>query len=250
MTDLTDDILHACETHDVDRLRSALGSGWDPRTLIRDKPPLLWLIEMYTRSDRFPACVRLLLEHGAEFDDSRLVPILLDDPDAVRTALRHDPTLIDQRVTLPCAFTPLAEVSLLHVAAEFGHGRVAEVLLEYGHAVDAPAGIDADGLGGHTPLFHTVNAHADRPAALRALLLTAGARTAHHIAGLTWGRGFAWETTFFDLTPISYAQLGLLPQMHRREEDIHATVRQMLTAARRSIPVMDNVPNRYLAGKS
>ncbi len=41
MTDFTDDFLHACETHDADRLRSALARGWDPRTPIRDKLPLV-----------------------------------------------------------------------------------------------------------------------------------------------------------------------------------------------------------------
>jgi hypothetical protein len=40
------------------------------------------------------------------------------------------------------------------------------------------------------------------------------------LAGITWGKGFAWETTFFDGTPVSYAQLGLMPQVRRRERDV------------------------------
>lgn len=249
MADFIDDFLLACETHDPDQLRSVLGKGCDLRLPIRGKLPLTWLIEMYTRSDRFPACLHLVLEQGATLEDPYIAPVLLDDPDALRDALNRDPSLLTHRTTLPCAFTPLVGVSLLHVAAEYGHLRAAEVLLAHGIIVDVPAAIDGEGLGGHTALFHTVNANADRPAAVRELLLTAGARADHRVAGLTWGRGFEWETTFFDLTPISYAQLGLLPQMHRREVDVVAVVRRLLAAAERPVPAMGNVPNRYLAGK-
>jgi hypothetical protein len=61
-----------------------------------------------------------------------------------------------------------------------------------------------------------------------------------------WGRGLAWETTCFDLTPVSYAQLGLLPQMHRDERDCDANVAELLRACGRAVPPLDNVPNRYL----
>jgi hypothetical protein len=71
------------------------------------------------------------------------------------------------------------------------------------------------------------------------------------LAGITWGEGFEWETTFFDVTPVSYAQLGLMPQVHRKEQDVYANVR-LLEAARRPLPPLANVPNRYLQpeGKS
>ena len=55
-----------------------------------------------------------------------------------------------------------------------------------------------------------------------------------------------WETTCFDVTPISYAQLGLLPQMHRREADVYANVELLLRYAGRPVPPLANVPNRYL----
>jgi len=78
------------------------------------------------------------------------------------------------------------------------------------------------------------------------LLLRAGARTDVRLPGITWGRGFEWETTCFDVTPVSYAQLGLLPQMHRRELDVYANVKRLLEGADRRIPPLPNVPNRYL----
>ena len=78
------------------------------------------------------------------------------------------------------------------------------------------------------------------------LLIEAGARCDMRLAGITWGKGFEWETTCFDVTPVSYAQLGLLPQMHRGEEDVYANVRRLLDAAGRRVPPLQNVPNNYL----
>jgi len=243
------DLLNALETHDLTALREALDAGWDVRQLIKGKSLLTTLTEMYTRSDRFPACVRLLLDRGAVLDDPRVAAVLLDDPAALTAALRASSSLITHRTSMVSAFTPLIGASLLHVAAEFGHYNAARVLIERGAAVDARAAIDDHGLNGHTPLFHTVNTHANRSAAVMELLLSAGARPTIHLPGITWGKGFDWETICFDVTPISYAQFGLLPQMHRREADIAATVTRLLRAAGRRVPPMPNIPNRYLAKK-
>ena len=81
------------------------------------------------------------------------------------------------------------------------------------------------------------------------LLLAAGARTDVRVAGITWGKGYEWKTTFFDVTPISYAQMGLMPQMHRRESDIYSNVQSLLEASGRPVPLLGNVPNRYLRPK-
>jgi ankyrin repeat protein len=241
------DLLLAIELHSAARMEAALDAGLDPRVPVRGKLPVQWLLEMYTRSDGFPACLRLLLERGAMLPDPALAPVLLNDGAAVAAAIRVDATLLRHRTTMVSAFTPLVNATLLHVAAEYGHLDVARTLLDLGADSDARAGLDDEGLGGHTPLFHTVNSHANRSAPILELLLTAGARPDVQVSGLTWGKGFEWETTFFDLTPIAYAQLGLLPQMHRDERQIHENVCRLLRAAGRDIPASSNVPNRYLA---
>jgi hypothetical protein len=46
------------------------------------------------------------------------------------------------------------------------------------------------------------------------------------------------------VTPISYAQLGLLPQVHRSEVDIYGNIDRLLRAAGRTVP--PRVNNRYL----
>ena len=249
-TTANDELLVALELHSVERIRAALDAGLDVRAPIRDKLPIDWLTEMYTRSDRFPECLQLLIEHGAVLDDPLVAPVLLDDPGSLQAAIRANPSLLDHRTNMVAAFTPLVGVTLLHLAAEYGHVKIARTLLEIGATVDARAAVDDFGMNGHTPLFHTVNSNGNRSEPVMRLLLDAGARSDIRLHGITWGKGFEWETTCFDVTPVSYAQLGLLPQMHRTEGDVYANVRSLLEATGRNTPPLKNVPNRYLQPKT
>jgi ankyrin repeat protein len=250
MDPLHRELMVAFEVHSPERIRAVLDAGLDVRAPVGGKTPVNALLEMYFRSDRFPECLALLLARGGELDDPRLAPVLLDDAVLLATAIARDPQLVHHRTSLVSTFTPLYGASLLHVAAVYGHLSAARVLLEHGAEVDARAAVDACGLNGHTPLFHTVNSNGNRSAPVMHLLLDAGAATNVLVAGITWGRGFEWETTCFDVTPISYAQLGNLPQMQRGEQDIHANVCALLAAAGRPVPSSPNVPNRYLRSAS
>jgi ankyrin repeat protein len=243
-------LLYAFDGHETDDVRAALEAGADPCSPLRGKLPVYWLLEQYTRSDRLGDCLRLLFERGAVLDDPAVVPVLLNDADAVAAAVRTTPSLLDHRTTLISAFTSLVGVSLLHVAAEYGNLNAARALIEAGADVNATAAIDEYGLNGHTPLFHTVNSIQNRSEPIMRLLLAAGARADVRVAGITWGKGYEWETTFFDVTPVSYAQMGLLPQVHRTERDIYANVAILLEALGRVVPPLENVPNRYLRPKS
>jgi ankyrin repeat protein len=240
------DLLAAFEGHSVQRIREILDAGFDVTSPINGKTPITYLVEMYFRSDRFPECLRLLLERGAVLDEPKLESILLNDPVALETAVRSDRTLLKYTTSMVSTFTPLEGATLLHIAAEYGNFAVAQKLVELGANVNARAATDASGMNGHTPLFHTVNSNANRSAPIMRLLLDAGARTDLQLQGITWGKGFEWETTCFDVTPISYAQLGLLPQMQRTELDCYENVRALLQASGRTVPPLNNVPNRYL----
>jgi len=244
------ELLSAFDGHEVENLRTALAAGADPCSPIRGKLPVYWLLEEYTRSDRLGDCLRLLFERGAVLPDPVVAPVLLNDAGAIKAAITATPSLLQQRTTLISAFTSLVGVSLLHVAAEYGNLNAARVLVEAGADVNAKAAVDEHGLNGHTPLFHTVNSIHNRSEPIMRLLLDAGARTDVMLAGITWGKGYEWETTLFDVTPISYAQMGLLPQVHRSERDIYTNIRLLLAAAGRKVPPLDNVPNRYLQPKS
>lgn len=244
------DILIAFELHSPEQIRAAFDAGLDPRAPVRGKSLVNWLTEMYSRSGNFASCLRVLLGRGAVLDDPLIAPVLLDDAESLAAALRSNPALLTHRTTMVSAFTPLAGASLLHVAAEYAHANAARVLIEMGADVNARAAVDEHGLNGHTPLFHTVNAISNVSAPIMRMLLEAGARVDVPLPGITWGKGFEWETTLFDVTPVSYAQFGLLPQVHRNERDIYDNIRLLLAASGRTIPPLDNIPNRYLTPRA
>jgi ankyrin repeat protein len=246
MSTLYQDLLVAFEVHSVERIRAVIDAGFDVRSPVDGKTPINSLIEMYMRSDRFPDCLRVLLEQGATLDDPLIAPVLLDDVAMLTAAIERSPELLSHRTSMVSTFTPLLGASLLHVAAEYGHLSVAQALLDLGADVDARAAVDEAGMNGHTPLFHTVNSNANRSEPVMRLLLDAGARTDILLPRIVWGAGFDWETTCFDVTPVSYAQLGLLPQMHRSEAEIYSNIQTLLRAAGRKSPPLANVPNRYL----
>jgi len=241
-----EDLLDAFDGHAVEDVRVALAAGADPRQPIQGKLATDWLLEQYTRSDSLQACLRLLVDHGGPFRDPLIAPVVLNDADAIRSAAQADPALLAHRTTLRSSFTSLENATLLHVAAEYGHLDAARTLIELGADVNAAAGVDQFGMNGHTPLFHTVNSNRNRSAPIMRLLIQAGADCERFVRGVHWGHGYSWETTFFDVTPISYAQLGMLPQVHRNEQDIYDNIRFLLSAAGRPVPPLANIPNRYL----
>jgi ankyrin repeat protein len=246
MPDPNADLLSAFDGHVVEDVRAALNAGADPGAPIQGKLATEWLLEEYHRTDRLQECLRLLLERGGRLPDPALEPVLLDDADAIREAVHDNPGLLMHRTSMRSAFTSLEKVSLLHMAAEYGNLNAARALIEMGADVNARAGVGADGINGHTPLFHTVNSNGNRSAPIMRLLVQSGADCELFVKGVHWGQGYEWETTFFDVTPISYAQLGLMPQVHRQEQDIYENICFLLAAAGRPIPPLANVPNRYL----
>ncbi len=246
MSDPAEQLLSAFDGHDVEGIRAALNSGADATAPVRGKLPIYWLLEEYHRTDRLPECLQLLFDRGAVLDDERLRPVLLNDTNGIKDLYAGDPEFLEYRTSLRSSFTSLVDVTLLHVAAEYSNFEAAKTLVELGADVNAPAGVNEFGFNGHTPIFHTVNSNGNRSLPIMEMLLDAGASVHIRLDGLEWGKGYEWATVFFDVTPISYAQMGLMPQVHRREADIYANIKRLLAAAGRKEPPLGNIPNKYL----
>jgi hypothetical protein len=242
------DLLGEFEVHSPDGIRKLLAAGVSPTDAINGKRPIDCLIEMYLRSPRFAECLQAMLDQGATIGDSLLEALLLDDEAALLTLLDKSPESLQRKLSPLCAFTSCRGVSALHICAEFNSIRCARVLLDAGAEVNAPADRDADGLGGHTPVFHAVNSIFNYCRPVMEMLVEAGADLDIRVAALLWGESMDWETVVYDVTPISYAQCGLYRQFHRREEDVYRNIAYLHRKRYEKEPPLRNAPNKYLAG--
>lgn len=241
-------IITAFELHDTTEIALCFKHGIDPNQLYRGRPLIDELINMYTRGPAFKNCVRVFVEHGLVFEDPMLLAVLMDDAETLETYLQQDKTVMTKRYSFACAFTPLYQVSLLHICAEYNHTRCAATLLAYGADPDVEAGTDEYGFGGHTPVFHTVNQHQNKSMEMLQLLVDHGADLAFTVKGLIWGKGYEWETFIPAVNPVSYAMMGLLRQFQRTEKDIYMIVQLLLKAGWGIQYEHRNIPNKYLQG--
>ena len=244
---MIEEFFWGCEIHSVEKIRHAIEAGLSATELIGGRLPIDILIEMYTRSDRFGDCLTVLIEAGAQVSDQSLLAVLRDDPGSLQEEISRDAGIVARRYNIPCAFIPLEGATLLHVAAEFGRRHCVPVLLEAGADPDARAGTDAEGFGGQTPIFHTVNTHNNYCRPVMDILLDAGASVDIHVKGLRWGLGMEWETLIPEVNPISYAMMGNLPQFHRDERQIADNIRALLRYKYGVDISIPNVPNAYVA---
>jgi ankyrin repeat protein len=91
--------------------------------------------------------------------------------DLIEEHLRRDPQLLQRTFTheeifppdlgchdevLATQGTPLSGTTLLHICVEYDEIDIARWLLERGMDPNVKAAVNADGFGGHTPLFATV----------------------------------------------------------------------------------------------
>jgi hypothetical protein len=240
------DLLIQIELHSVEGIKSCFAGGINPNDRHREEPLLYELTSEYTRSPRFKDCVKAFVEAGLKEQDELLLAVLLDDVTALQTLLKKQPTLVSKKYTLRCAYTPLNEASLLHICAEFNHVACAEVLVNYGADINAAAGLNEYGFGGQTPVFHTVNQNGHQSAAMLDFLLGNNADLTITVKGFIWGKGYEWETLIPAVNPISYAMMGLLPQVHRDEKTISQVVTRLLKQAYGIEYIPANVPCAYL----
>lgn len=247
--DPLNELIGQIELHSVEGIKQCFVQGVNPNSLFRGEPLIYELTSEYTRSPGFRNCVKAFVDHGLEFDDKALLSVLLDDAETLDHYVRNNPEAISKKYSLRCAYTPLYEVSLLHICAEFNHLSCAEVLINQGADVNFKAGTDDYGFGGQTPIFHTVNQNSNQSIEVMNYLLYKGADLKITVKGIIWGKGYEWETLIPAVNPISYTMMGLLPQMHRNEITISKVVSALLKHEYGIDYSLRNVPNTYLKKK-
>ena len=241
-----DDIIGLIELHSVEGIRECFSRGVSPNEYFRNEPLIYELTSEYTRSFRFKDCVKAFVDHGLDFEDKVFLAVLLDDPISLNNQIRNNPEVISNKYSLRCAYTPLFEASLLHICAEFNHLSCARVLVNHGIDINVRAGVDEYGFGGQTPVFHTVNQNLNQSIDMLEYLLSKEVDLKTTVIGLIWGKGYEWETLIPAVNPISYAMMGLLPQMHRNELTISRVVTNLLKHEYGIDYTPGNIPNAYL----
>lgn len=154
-----------CETLDADGLRFLIELG----VPINNPKALGLVIETYSRRPEGKhAILDLFAEQGLEFPDTAMVAFHRGDVARLAELLKSDPRLIGRRFSLgeiyPAALgcgegcgmhgTSVDGCTLLHLAIDYDEREIFDLLLENGADANAAAMIDAEGFGGHTPLFN------------------------------------------------------------------------------------------------
>ncbi len=164
--------------------------------------------------------------HGCELPNTPMLAFHRGEVSGLEKHLQRDPSLIHRRFSLSeifpsecgCAaggqsgmhWTPIHGTTLLHLAVDYRELEIFEWLLSLGADVNAPAAVDPDGFGGHTPLFNAVVAGPWPDAAFAHRLVESGANTnaraslrkfldwiedphwyeVRNVTALEWGREF------------------------------------------------------------
>lgn len=189
--------------------------------------PLASALETYSRNPAGKhAVLDIFARQGYALPDTPIMAFHRGDLARLKDFLRRDPKLIERRFSsleiypseLGCAmdgrsgmhWTPIDGTTLLHLAIDFDEQEIFELLLEHGADVNARANVDAQGFGGHTPIYNAVVSHGKCQASMARRLLERGASAtvraslrkfldwcetpqwheAHHVTPAKWARTF------------------------------------------------------------
>jgi ankyrin repeat protein len=191
-------VMGPCETLNAEGLAFLFELGAELADEHGDRlAPLALLLQTYSRGPEGKhRCLQLVAEHGITLPDTPAMAVHRGRIDLLEVHLRRDPSLLTRTFSheeiyppslgchadhsLALHGTPLAGTTLLHMSVDFDEIEIARWLIDHGADVNAKAEIDADGFGGHTPLFGCVVSQAymcrlQGDAAFARLLLDQGA---------------------------------------------------------------------------
>jgi len=156
--------------------------------------PLALALETYGRNPAGKhAVLEIFARQGYALPDTPMMAFHRGNGERLKEFLRDDPGLLERRFSLleiyppelGCAkdgrsgmhWTPIDGTTLLHLAIDFDEVEIFELLLAQGADVNARANVDAEGFGGHTPIFNTVVSHGSYAGSMARRLVERGAST-------------------------------------------------------------------------
>lgn len=135
--------------------------------------PIALLLETYSRGPEGKHhCLEILAARGVAFPDTPPMAVHRGRLDLLKNHLRRDSGLFERTFSHEDIFprslgchedeslalhgTPLVGATLMHLAIDYDEMEILHWLLDSGADSNVRAAIDADGFGGHTPLFGCV----------------------------------------------------------------------------------------------
>jgi ankyrin repeat protein len=216
-----------CECLAPSALQRLLEHGANPRVVsTKYGSPLAIVVGTYARGSKSKhECLEVFAAQGFVLPDTPCMALHRGRIDLLDEHLNRDAGLFNRRFSEMEIFppelglrpgdglhlTPVAGTSLLHLAIEYDELEIALWLLQKGADANAPAAVDADGFGGHTPLFHAVVSLGARDDAKARLLLKYGANpnaraTIRKQLKDSGDPEKEKMVEYHDVTPIGYAQ--------------------------------------------
>jgi Ankyrin repeat len=225
-------VMFPCESLNDRGLAFALSHG-APLADDQGSPlaPVALILQTYGRNPEGKhRCLELCEQHGVGLPDTPAMAFHRGRLDLLDAHLQRDPNLVHRRFTYAEIYlsglgcdpestelglhgTPIVGGTLLHLCMDFDEPEIAAWLLDCGADVDACSSVDAEGFGGHTPLFNAVVSQAtccgrQEDGALACLLLGAGANPSAR-ASLRKRILFNDDDTRYEypgVTPLSYGR--------------------------------------------
>jgi len=232
-------VMGPCETLNADGLALLFELGAELADAHGDRlAPVALLLQTYCRGPEGKhRCLDLMIERGIVLPNTPPMAMHCGRIDLLEAHLRRDPKLLNRTFSLEEIYppelgchadhslalhgTPLAGTTLLHMCVDFDEIEIAHWLIDHGADVNAKARVDADGFGGHTPLFGCVVSQSylcgrQRDAEFARLLLDHGADP-NQRASLRKRLRFVPDESmheYRDVTPLSWGGRFYNPGSH------------------------------------